>query len=183
MPVVLRVWFGPVVLPWLAAQAVIGHRPAGNGQLPRALRPASAEAVERPLREMSRSTAGTAGHLGGQPVAVPPAAAFRPPRTPPAGIRRCAPGPRAPQLPAGYGTMVLLALVPPLWRRVMDPRVLAHYDNDIRRCGPDPGRARSAGSPVSPGALGETRTHCTGFESVSSANLGYEGARATNHHR
>jgi alkane 1-monooxygenase len=28
----------------------------------------------------------------------------------------------APQLPAGYGSMLLLALVPPLWRRVMDPR-------------------------------------------------------------
>jgi len=28
----------------------------------------------------------------------------------------------APQLPAGYGTMFLVALVPPLWRRVMDPR-------------------------------------------------------------
>lgn len=31
----------------------------------------------------------------------------------------------APQLPAGYATMVLLALVPPLWFRVMDPRVEA----------------------------------------------------------
>ena len=30
---------------------------------------------------------------------------------------------RAPQLPAGYGTMLLLAFVPPLWRRVMDRRV------------------------------------------------------------
>ena len=30
-----------------------------------------------------------------------------------------------PQLPAGYATMVLLALAPPLWRRVMDPRVHA----------------------------------------------------------
>lgn len=28
----------------------------------------------------------------------------------------------SPQLPAGYATMFLLALVPPLWRRVMDPR-------------------------------------------------------------
>lgn len=28
-----------------------------------------------------------------------------------------------PQLPAGYATMVLVALVPPLWRAVMDPRV------------------------------------------------------------
>jgi alkane 1-monooxygenase len=31
----------------------------------------------------------------------------------------------APQLPAGYPTMVLLALLPPLWFRMMDPRVAA----------------------------------------------------------
>ncbi|MGA9872738.1 MAG: alkane 1-monooxygenase [Rhodococcus sp. (in: high G+C Gram-positive bacteria)] len=37
----------------------------------------------------------------------------------------------APQLPAGYATMVMAAAVPPLWRRVMDRRVLAHYDGDI----------------------------------------------------
>jgi alkane 1-monooxygenase len=29
----------------------------------------------------------------------------------------------SPQLPAGYPGMVLLALIPPLWRKVMDPRV------------------------------------------------------------
>jgi alkane 1-monooxygenase len=28
----------------------------------------------------------------------------------------------SPQLPAGYATMFVLALVPPLWRRIMDPR-------------------------------------------------------------
>lgn len=39
----------------------------------------------------------------------------------------------APQLPSGYSTMVLLALFPPLWRRVMDPRVLAHYGGDVRK--------------------------------------------------
>ncbi|MEV1154143.1 alkane 1-monooxygenase [Micromonospora chokoriensis] len=39
----------------------------------------------------------------------------------------------SPQLPAGYATMVVVALVPPLWRRVMDPRVLAHYDGDRAR--------------------------------------------------
>lgn len=38
----------------------------------------------------------------------------------------------APQLPAGYATMLVLALVPPLWRRVMDRRVLAHYEGDIQ---------------------------------------------------
>ena len=31
--------------------------------------------------------------------------------------------PESPQLPTGYSGMVLLALVPPLWRAVMDPRV------------------------------------------------------------
>jgi alkane 1-monooxygenase len=33
--------------------------------------------------------------------------------------------PQAPQLPAGYPTMVLLALVPPLWFTTMDRRVPA----------------------------------------------------------
>lgn len=37
----------------------------------------------------------------------------------------------APTLPTGYAGMILLALVPPLWRRVMDPRVLAHYAGDV----------------------------------------------------
>ncbi|MDX1569097.1 MAG: alkane 1-monooxygenase [Xanthomonadales bacterium] len=32
----------------------------------------------------------------------------------------------SPQLPAGYSTMFLLAWVPPLWRRVMNPRVRAY---------------------------------------------------------
>jgi alkane 1-monooxygenase len=31
----------------------------------------------------------------------------------------------APELPAGYAGSVLLALVPPLWRRIMDPKVEA----------------------------------------------------------
>lgn len=38
---------------------------------------------------------------------------------------------QAPQLPAGYATMILLAIVPPIWRAVMDRRVLAHYGGDI----------------------------------------------------
>lgn len=36
----------------------------------------------------------------------------------------------SPQLPAGYATMILLALVPPLWKRVMNPRVLAYYKGE-----------------------------------------------------
>ena len=44
----------------------------------------------------------------------------------------------APQLPSGYATMVMLAMVPPLWRRVMDPRVVAHYDGDVRKAALSP---------------------------------------------
>jgi alkane 1-monooxygenase len=34
----------------------------------------------------------------------------------------------SPQLPAGYAAMVVLAVIPPLWRRVMDPRVARYED-------------------------------------------------------
>ena len=37
---------------------------------------------------------------------------------------------QAPVLPTGYAGMIVLAMFPPLWRRVMDPRVLAHFDGD-----------------------------------------------------
>jgi alkane 1-monooxygenase len=37
---------------------------------------------------------------------------------------------QAPQLPAGYATMIALAFIPPLWRRIMDKRVLKHYGGD-----------------------------------------------------
>lgn len=33
----------------------------------------------------------------------------------------------SPQLPSGYATMTILALIPPLWFRVMNPRVEAYY--------------------------------------------------------
>ncbi|MEO0424183.1 MAG: alkane 1-monooxygenase [Pseudomonadota bacterium] len=39
----------------------------------------------------------------------------------------------APALPAGYTAMLLVALVPPLWRRIMDPRLLAHSGGDPSR--------------------------------------------------
>ncbi|GGX98163.1 alkane 1-monooxygenase [Streptomyces fructofermentans] len=39
----------------------------------------------------------------------------------------------APQLPSGYATMIVLAWVPPLWRRVMDSRLLAHHAGDAGR--------------------------------------------------
>lgn len=49
----------------------------------------------------------------------------------------------SPQLPSGYASMIVLAYFPPLWRRVMDKRVLAHYDGDITRANLHP-RKRAA---------------------------------------
>lgn len=60
----------------------------------------------------------------------------------------------APQLPSGYAAMIGMAVVPPVWRRVMDPRVLAHYDGDIARANIHPRKrdkvmARYGAGPVS----------------------------------
>jgi alkane 1-monooxygenase len=47
----------------------------------------------------------------------------------------------APQLPTGYAGMIVLALFPPVWRRVMDHRLLEHYEGDVVRANIQP-RAR-----------------------------------------
>ena len=39
----------------------------------------------------------------------------------------------APMLLHGYGVIYLLAHVPPLWRKVMDPRVLTNVDSDMAK--------------------------------------------------
>jgi alkane 1-monooxygenase len=46
----------------------------------------------------------------------------------------------APVLPTGYAGMIVLALVPPLWFRVMDPRVLSHFQGDLSRANLQPGK-------------------------------------------
>jgi alkane 1-monooxygenase len=46
----------------------------------------------------------------------------------------------APNLPSGYASMILLAYFPPLWRRVMDKRVVAHYDGDLTQANLQPSK-------------------------------------------
>src|ERR1700710_58516 len=46
----------------------------------------------------------------------------------------------APQLPTGYAGMIVLAWFPPLWRRVMAPRLLEHLDGDVTRANIQPGK-------------------------------------------
>ncbi len=49
--------------------------------------------------------------------------------------------PEAPVLPTGYAGMIVLTWVPAVWRRVMDHRVVAHYDGDVSRANLHPRRA------------------------------------------
>ncbi|TVP56973.1 MAG: alkane 1-monooxygenase [Halomonadaceae bacterium] len=37
----------------------------------------------------------------------------------------------SPQLPGGYAAMFVLAMVPPLWKKVMNPRVEAYYEGEL----------------------------------------------------
>jgi len=57
-----------------------------------------------------------------------------------------------PSLPSGYPAMLLISLIPALWRKVMHPRVLAVYGGDITKVNIDPGQRvkllRRYGAPV-----------------------------------
>lgn len=71
----------------------------------------------------------------------------------------------APVLPTGYAGMIVLAAVPPVWYRVMDPRVAAHFGGDMSQANIKPSKRErvlrrypvgvadeSAGGELSPGA-------------------------------
>ncbi|GAA2570835.1 alkane 1-monooxygenase [Mycolicibacterium diernhoferi] len=128
----LVAWFGPVVIPWLLGQAVIGvclletvnyleHYGLRRQRLD--------DGVYEPVGQRHSWNSDTLianvflYHL--QRHSDHHANPHKPYQT----LQHCD---QAPQLPAGYGNMLVLAWCPPLWRRVMDPRVLAHYGGDIR---------------------------------------------------
>jgi alkane 1-monooxygenase len=46
----------------------------------------------------------------------------------------------APILPTGYTGMIVVAMFPPLFRALMDKRVVAHYDGDLRLANLQPGK-------------------------------------------
>src|SRR6201997_3616946 len=55
------------------------------------------------------------------------------PATPPRRYQTLRSMEGAPNLPSGYASMISLTYFPPLWRKVMDHRVLEHYGGDIPR--------------------------------------------------
>ena len=51
----------------------------------------------------------------------------------------------SPQLPSGYGTMIPLAYMTPIWRRIMDPKVRDHYEGDLSLANVQPSQRKRYG--------------------------------------
>jgi len=138
----LAVWFRPIVLPWLIGQALVGvflleainylshyglrrqKLPSGRYERPRPSHSWNSNTVivNVFLLHLQRHS----DHHGA------PTRRYQ-------SVRHAE---EAPQLPGSYGAMIALTLLPPLWRKVMDHRVLALYDGNIRRTALSPRHAR-----------------------------------------
>ncbi|OQZ89727.1 alkane 1-monooxygenase [Mycobacterium alsense] len=128
---VLSVWFGPVVLPWLAGQAIIGF------SLLETVNYMEHYGLRRQKLASGRYERVRAAHSWNSSTVIANVLLFHlqrhsdhhaNPLRPYQLLRHVD---EAPQLPSGYSAMLLLALFPPLWRRVMNPRVLDFYRGDI----------------------------------------------------
>ncbi len=141
--IAMVVWLGPVVLPYLVVQALVGITllEAVNylehyGMLRQRVGVAGKERYERvdPSHSWNSNNVATnvllyhlQRHSDHHAQPTRRYQALRDDR-------------RAPALPTGYAGMILLALVPTAWRRVMDARVRAHFDGDMSRANIQPGR-------------------------------------------
>lgn len=146
----LAVWFGPIVLPWLAGQAIIGFC------LLETVNFLEHYGLRRQRTANGRYEPVRPAHSWNSDTLVANVFLFHLQRhsdhhaNPRRRYQTLRPSEEAPQLPAGYGTMIVLALVPPLWRRVMDPRVLAHYGGDVRLAALGPHDAPLRNAPLGP---------------------------------
>jgi alkane 1-monooxygenase len=135
-------WFGLVVLPWLVGQAVIGFclletvNYLEHYGLRRQRQPDGRYEPVRPSHSWNSSTV-TANLFLFQLQRHSDHHAH-----PLRRYQALCHADDAPQLPAGYVTMLVLALFPPLWRRVMDRRVLRHYGGDVRLAALSPRREK-----------------------------------------
>lgn len=128
----LIVWFGPVITPWLLGQAVIGIcllETVNYLEHYGLRRQRTADGRYEPVGQR---------HSWNSNTLMANVFLYHLQRhsdhhaNPHKRYQTLQPCDEAPQLPTGYGSMLLLAWFPPLWRRVMDRRVLAHYGGDTR---------------------------------------------------
>ena len=134
------------------------HLPAGNGQLPGALRAAAAEAAQRPLRTGAALAQLEQQHGDRQCLLFHLQRHSDHHANPLRRYQALRHVDEAPQLPSGYSAMLVLALFPPLWRRVMDPRVLDFYGGD-RRLGRAETRTRRFGDGATLDSMAKEFSH------------------------
>lgn len=129
--VALGLWFGTTVLPWLIGQAAIGVF------LLETINYLEHYGLRRQKLPSGRYEHVRATHSWNSNTRIANIFLFHLQRhsdhhaNPTRRYQALCHADEAPQLPSGYGTMLLMAMCPPLWRRVMDPRVLTHYAGDV----------------------------------------------------
>lgn len=129
--VVLAVWFGPVVLPWLAGQAIVGFC------LLEAVNYLEHYGLRRQKLPDGRYERVRPTHSWNSNSIIANICLYHLQRHsdhhvhPQRRYQSLRHKEEAPQLPYGYATMIVLATIPPLWRRLMDWRVVAHYEGVV----------------------------------------------------
>ncbi|WP_108924618.1 alkane 1-monooxygenase [Mycobacterium montefiorense] len=141
----LALWFRPVVLPWLVGQAIIGFC------LLETVNYIEHYGLRRRKKPSGRYERVTPSHSWNSSSLIANILLFHLQRhadhhsNPLRNYQVLRDVDKAPQLPGGYANMLLLALLPPLWRRVMDRRVLDCYGGDIRLAALKPGLITPSG--------------------------------------
>ena len=137
----LVVWFGPVIIPWLLGQAIIGVC------LLETVNYLEHYGLRRQRLADGRYERVGQRHSWNSDTLIANVFLYHLQRhsdhhaNPQKRYQKLQHSDQAPQLPTGYGSMLVLAWCPPLWRRVMDPRVLAHYGGNIGLAALQPDRA------------------------------------------
>src|SRR3954468_4370279 len=135
---VLTIAFGPVVLPYLVAQAVIGF------SLLEVVNYLEHDGRLRQKKEDGRFERCLPAHSWNSNNVASNVLLYHLQRhsdhhaNPTRRYQALRHMEEAPQLPTGYAGMIVLAWFPPLWRRVMDPILLDHYEGDVTRCNIQP---------------------------------------------
>ena len=135
---VLAVGFGPVVLPYLVGQAIIGF------SLLEVVNYLEHYGLRRDKREDGRYERCQPEHSWNSNNVASNVLLYHLQRhsdhhaNPMRRYQALRHFEEAPQLPTGYAGMIVLAWFPPLWRRVMDRRLLAHYGGDVTRANIQP---------------------------------------------
>ncbi len=134
----LGIAFGPVVLPYLLAQAVIGF------SLLEVVNYLEHYGLRRQKREDGRYERCLPAHSWNSNNVASNVLLYHLQRhsdhhaNPTRRYQALRHVDEAPQLPTGYAGMIVLAWFPPLWRRVMDPILLDHYEGDVTRANIQP---------------------------------------------